>query len=269
MLYAGGVGFFQPTRMKPEASRRFASPYGSVVAAAQLITERQDNARLEGLGCGADRECAPCAAKKMAQANMNGRLRGLGEDLGTDEQAVEYAALAQGYLEVAIPRLQALAQRVEAIGPPRLGEGYVSESYYEQFLPILDETRAILEARPSGLDQETRETLATAATTVSNAVLRIQQQPDVDAWRFLGAVLTANVGDLTTLLVSRRATVMRIVGDAATGVDEEVIQPLKKKVGDALERGRKTLEGAGDVLKFAGLALGAVLLFALYGRVRG
>lgn len=76
MLYAG-VGM-APSRNAVEASRAFASPYGSVRAASQLITERSDNARLEGLGCEGSRACAPCEAKAAAERNQMARLGGWG-----------------------------------------------------------------------------------------------------------------------------------------------------------------------------------------------
>ena len=268
-----GVGFFTPTRLQPEATRRFAAPFGSVHAAAQLVTERTDNARLEGLGCDGNRQCAPCAAKAQARANVMARLDGFGAvdvdgtQFGTDEDE-EAAALGMGYLEEALPRLQALRARVDAIGPPRMFEGWLSSSYYSQFEPILNETIAILQARPDGLSQETRDALAKAADSVSNAVLRVQNAPDADAYMAVAAALTMNYTVLFAILVRNRESVARINADIAAGVKENAAA-AKAALEAALKKGRDTLAGALDMGKYIMVGLAALLAFALYGRVRG
>lgn len=241
-----GVGFFTPTRLQPEATRRFAVPFGSVHAAAQLVTERMDNARLEGLGCPCDRKVA------------------LGS-FGVDED-LEQKAVTVGFLEQALPRLQAAADAVKQIPPPTIIEQSFSSTYWDQFAPLQKEVTSIISSIPPDISDASRATIVGAGTAFQQALIDTwssrSYSPTLLQIASAGfpaaqALYMVNKDEVDAALA---ATEMEAKAEAAAAA-----QALK----DALKKGRDALAGALDMGKWIGLGLAAILAFALYGRVRG
>lgn len=263
MLY-NGVGQWLPTRLAPEASHRFALSGGSVASSAVLVTERADNARLEGLGCAGDRRCAPCAAKAKAQRDQDLRIEGFGS-FGVDED-IEAKAVAVGFLENALPRLEALSIRLREIPPPTLLEAHLSSTYFDQFAPLQEEATKILNAIPLEIPASARATIVASAEAFQRTLLDIQGSRSYAPQAI--QIATGTLPGVSALYfafkdeVDREASLLEYETETAAVA---TLETIKKKV----QEGRDALAGAFGWGQVAlALAAGALLL-GLYGRARG
>lgn len=247
-MYAPSFGVIAPSRLMPEPTGAFSLNGGSrrEITPPRWIA-RADNPRLAGLGCDGNRQCAPCAAR----ANL-----GAFHESGTCYAGPGYAPCTSvEWANYAVAEAISIADAARAIGGP----GYLpTAEYYQSFNPLYRRVRALIDDfastygqdMPAGVHKAVHDALIDANDTIQQA-----SNGNYEAGMFDRLIDSLRQAGTFTYAVA--AETPGTLSDAG-----EVAKRAAKAAADAAA-------GALGIGKYVAIAVGAVLLFGLYGRARG